>query len=57
MTILFYLPLIIARGIVDVSAEAIRASDAYARDPAPKIARTLPGFDQRWLGANNPAQR
>jgi len=54
MTILFYLPLIIARGIVDVSAEAIRASDAYARDPAPKIARTLPGFDQSWLGANPP---
>jgi hypothetical protein len=53
MTIVFYLPLIIARGIVDVSAEAIRASDAYARTPAPKIARTLPGFDQSWLGANH----
>ncbi len=57
MTMFFYLPLIIARGIVEVSADAIRMSDAYARNPAPKIARTLPGFDQLWLGAHNPARR
>jgi hypothetical protein len=52
---LLYLPFILARGIVDVSAEAIRASDAYARNPAAR-ARTLPGFDQLWL-ASNPARR
>lgn len=56
MTMLFYLPFILARGIFDVSAEAIRASDAYARNPATR-SRTLPGFDQSWLAATNPTRR
>jgi hypothetical protein len=62
MPMFFYLPLIIAQGVLSVSAEALEQSEAArlerARLPVPRrrhASRTQPGFDQLWLGSKNPA--
>ena len=61
MPMLFYLPLIIARGVLSISSEALEASDAYVRQPKPRTVppyrTTQPGFDQPWLASKNPALR
>lgn len=66
MPMFFYLPLIIARGVLSVGAEALEQSEAArlsrARLPVPQrrpltAPRTKPGFDELWLGSQNPALR
>jgi hypothetical protein len=66
MPMFFYLPLIIARGVLSVGAEALESSEAArlasARLPAPQrrplaAPKTQPGFDQPWLASHNPALR
>jgi len=67
MPMFFYLPLIIARGVISVGAEALEQSEAARlnrmrmpvpqRRPLTAPMRTQPGFDQLWLGSRNPALR
>jgi hypothetical protein len=66
MPMFFYLPLIIARGVLSVTAEALEQSEAArltnARMPVPQrrpvtAPRTRPGFDEPWLASQNPALR
>jgi hypothetical protein len=67
MPMFFYLPLIIARGVLSVGAEALEQGEATRlnrmrmqvplRRPLAAPTRTQPGFDQLWLGSRNPALR
>jgi hypothetical protein len=56
MPMFFYLPLIIARGMLSVGAQAAAITDERVRDQ-PVRPRTQPGFDQLWLASKNPALR
>jgi hypothetical protein len=56
MPIFPYLPFILFRGLIDMSAEALELPEEKPRPQAPPR-RTQPGFDQLWLGSKNPALR
>jgi hypothetical protein len=56
MPIFPFLPLILMRGIMDVSAQMLAPRDDTPRPQAPKRA-TPPPFDELWLGASNPERR
>ena len=55
MPMFFFLPLIIARGMLSVGAQAAAITDERVRDHPPLRPRTQPGFDQIWLASKNPA--
>ena len=55
MPMFFFLPLIIARGMLSVGAQAAAINDERVRD-RPSRPATQPGFDQLWLGSNAPAR-
>ncbi len=56
MPIFPYLPFILFRGLIDMSAEALDPREETPR-PEPPKQRTQPGFDQLWLASKNPALR
>jgi hypothetical protein len=65
MPLFFYLPLIIARGMLSVSTGAtVRSAEPTPRphEPEPPLPHvtapsTQPGFDELWLGASHPERR